>query len=147
MLHQCTADYFILHNILLTGDMCFTYKSVFNFCDSPSGHLSSLCKRRYQVRFSVTIGLLSSRSLLWTPFCCLTQLLLNYIIIFVETDLSWLLSVRQKLWFQHERSSSSLRRIRPAAVERDISRKLAWTSRDDCVAFSVAESKYTVFFL
>jgi len=59
LLHQYTADYFILHDILWTGDMCFTYESVFIFCDSPSGHLSSLRKRGYQVRFSVTIGLLS----------------------------------------------------------------------------------------
>jgi len=55
--HQHTTDDFILHDILWTGDVCFMHESVFNFCDSPSGLLSSLRTRGYQVRFSVTIGL------------------------------------------------------------------------------------------
>jgi len=54
--HQYTADDFILHDILWTGDMCFTYDSVFNFCDSPSGYLSSLRKRGYQVRSAPPLG-------------------------------------------------------------------------------------------
>jgi hypothetical protein len=88
--HQYTTDDFILHGILWKGDMCFTYESVFNFCDSPSGYLFSQ-QTRVSSPFSATIGLVSYRTLLWTPFCYLTGWVFNNIIIFLETDLSWLL--------------------------------------------------------
>lgn len=88
--HQYTEDDFIFH-ILWTKDMCFTYESVLNLCDGPSGRLSSLRKRGYQVRFSVTIGLVSSRTMRWTPFTYLAGWVIKNIIIFLETDLPWLL--------------------------------------------------------
>jgi hypothetical protein len=47
------------------------------------------------------------------------------------------LTARQRLRFQHEGNSSALQGMCTAMVERDIFRKVDWTSGADCMASSV----------
>lgn len=118
---------FFLHNILWTGDVCFTSECAF------SVHNSHIC-------FQTTV--------LWY----LTDRLINDTVIFRKLFFRCCLKICLELWSGEcgfsTISSSSLWERSPTVVERDISRKVNWMLRADCMVSSVARPKSdAIFFL
>jgi hypothetical protein len=151
--HQHAADEFFLHNILWTDEACFTREGVFNVHNShlwARDNPHAIRERGYQVRFSVSVWADIVGDVVVGPYLLPDRLTAQRYRDFLETVLPELLedvrpALRQMLWFQHDRAPAHYGKS-PAVVERDISSKVDWTWRADCMASSVAGSNSDDFF-
>jgi hypothetical protein len=150
---QHAADELFVHNILQTDKACFTCEGVFNVHNS---HLWALDNPHavhihgYEVRFSISVWAGIIRDILMGACLLSDSLTAQWYCDFLDTVLPGLLegmplAVRQRLWFQHDSSSMLWERC-PAMVECNISRKVDWTWRTDCMASLVAGSNSDGFF-
>jgi hypothetical protein len=104
--HQHAADKLFLHNITWTDKVSFTCEGVLNVHNShlwARDNPHAICKRGYQVCFSVSVLAGIVGDIVVGPYLLPAQQYRD----FLETVLPGLLedvplAVRQRLWFQHD---------------------------------------------